>query len=306
MRSSGTVASFFRFTGTSLAMALISMVGVASAQALPGDPDPAYGQDGLFSRSIGPGPDQHLVDFDSSQSGHVMAIVRNDANMTRIARLTADGHLDQGFGAGGYIEPAGPAWDSIALDSSGRILVATSSGSEAVVSRFLPGGTIDHSFGTGGTWQMDLLPLAGALTPEYQADFNPDLYELKVLDDGSVAVGGNVADCDYDYGGYSEGYFTNCPGQVAIRLTPRCSADAGFDADGVRLSVLPYRTSTIRFLPDGRSVVFGGYVEDSYDGGIGKKIDRGEDFPAKRLKLLNELPFILMILVVILVIVKPF
>lgn len=40
--------------------------------------------------------------------------------------------------------------------------------------------------------------------------------------------------------------------------------------------------------------------------GIGKKIDRGEDFPAKRLKLLNELPFILMILVVILVIVKPF
>ena len=36
------------------------------------------------------------------------------------------------------------------------------------------------------------------------------------------------------------------------------------------------------------------------------KIDRGEDFPAKRLKLLNELPFILMILVVILVIVKPF
>ena len=39
---------------------------------------------------------------------------------------------------------------------------------------------------------------------------------------------------------------------------------------------------------------------------IGKKIDRGEDVPAKRLKMLNEVPFILLIIIVILVIVKPF
>lgn len=39
---------------------------------------------------------------------------------------------------------------------------------------------------------------------------------------------------------------------------------------------------------------------------IGKKIDRGEDVLAKRLKMLNEVPFILLIIIVILVIVKPF
>lgn len=39
---------------------------------------------------------------------------------------------------------------------------------------------------------------------------------------------------------------------------------------------------------------------------LGKKIDRGEAVSAKRLKLLNELPFVLMIFIVILVIVKPF
>lgn len=39
---------------------------------------------------------------------------------------------------------------------------------------------------------------------------------------------------------------------------------------------------------------------------LGKKIDQGEAVSAKRLKLLNELPFVLMIVIVILVIVKPF
>ena len=39
---------------------------------------------------------------------------------------------------------------------------------------------------------------------------------------------------------------------------------------------------------------------------MGKKIDRGEDVPAKRLKMLNEVPFILLIIIVVLVIVKPF
>lgn len=39
---------------------------------------------------------------------------------------------------------------------------------------------------------------------------------------------------------------------------------------------------------------------------IGKKIDRGETLPAKQLKMLNEVPFLLMIVIVIMVIVRPF
>ena len=40
--------------------------------------------------------------------------------------------------------------------------------------------------------------------------------------------------------------------------------------------------------------------------GMGKKIDRGESIPAKRLKLMNEVPFVLLIIIVIMVIVRPF
>jgi len=41
--------------------------------------------------------------------------------------------------------------------------------------------------------------------------------------------------------------------------------------------------------------------------GLGKKVDRGSDgVSAKRLRMLNEVPFLLMIVIVILVAVKPF
>lgn len=41
--------------------------------------------------------------------------------------------------------------------------------------------------------------------------------------------------------------------------------------------------------------------------GIGKKIDRGEVTPnAKTLKMLNEVPFVIMVAIVLLVVLKPF
>ncbi len=39
---------------------------------------------------------------------------------------------------------------------------------------------------------------------------------------------------------------------------------------------------------------------------LGKKIDRGEKVSAGRLKLMNELPFVLLIVIVVMVIVRPF
>lgn len=39
---------------------------------------------------------------------------------------------------------------------------------------------------------------------------------------------------------------------------------------------------------------------------MGRKIDNGETIPAGRLKLMNEVPFILLIVIVIMVIVRPF
>ncbi|MEQ9314338.1 MAG: CopD family protein [Henriciella sp.] len=39
---------------------------------------------------------------------------------------------------------------------------------------------------------------------------------------------------------------------------------------------------------------------------LGKKIDNGEEISARQLKLMNELPFVLLIVIVIMVIVRPF
>lgn len=39
---------------------------------------------------------------------------------------------------------------------------------------------------------------------------------------------------------------------------------------------------------------------------VGKKIDRGETVSARRLKMMNEVPFVLLIVIVIMVIVRPF
>ena len=39
---------------------------------------------------------------------------------------------------------------------------------------------------------------------------------------------------------------------------------------------------------------------------VGKKVDRGEAVSARRLKMMNEVPFILLIVIVIMVIVRPF
>lgn len=39
---------------------------------------------------------------------------------------------------------------------------------------------------------------------------------------------------------------------------------------------------------------------------MGKKVDRGESIPAKRLKMMNEVPFLLLIVIVVMVIVRPF
>ena len=40
--------------------------------------------------------------------------------------------------------------------------------------------------------------------------------------------------------------------------------------------------------------------------GIGKKIDRGEQVSEQKLRIMNEIPFVAMIVIVIMVIVKPF
>ncbi len=80
-----------------------------------------------------------------------------------VGKITSEGKLDNTFGSSGTTmipvsRGSGTSWASLARDPSGRILAAgqASPGSkrEAIVGRFLANGSVDPSFGDGGTRKL--------------------------------------------------------------------------------------------------------------------------------------------------------
>jgi uncharacterized delta-60 repeat protein len=90
-----------------------------------------------------------------------------------VARFLPDGELDTTFGGGGIVRPArvngralpGGA-DTVVVLPDGRILVTASSNwgrLRVFVSRLMPNGEVDPSFGDGGTTTIDACPGSEAL-----------------------------------------------------------------------------------------------------------------------------------------------
>lgn len=100
-----------------------------------------------------------------------------------VARYRADGRLDPAFGHGGLVV-AGPGPPDIAfavvVDPSGRIVVGGGYSAFALT-RFLPDGTLDRSFGVDG--------VARAPFAEREP---PSLFSLVLAPDGSLVAGGEV------------------------------------------------------------------------------------------------------------------
>jgi uncharacterized delta-60 repeat protein len=71
-----------------------------------------------------------------------------------VARFNPDGSLDQSFGSGGKMTTViGPSSEAtgVAIDPQGRILAAGTSGGAFALARYTPQGSLDQSFGSGGT-----------------------------------------------------------------------------------------------------------------------------------------------------------
>ena len=126
----------------------------------------------------------------------------------------APGDLDPTFGDGGRIPPPGGsqnnAWATgIAVQPDQRIVVLGTDNYRIVLTRFLPDGTLDPSFGSGGE-------VLTALSESCPGSIGND---VQLQNDGKIVVTGSGG-CGPEHGAY------------VLRYMPDGSLDPTFDEDG--------------------------------------------------------------------------
>src|SRR5690349_14306949 len=158
----------------------ISTVGTNADFALArynadGSLDPSFGSGGTVRTDFG-GTDE-IWGIALQADGKIVAVGRTTANIA-LARYNPDGSFDAGFGSAGKVvtnlspagNPPGQVIDvarGVAIDSSGRIVIAGGAGNDFGVVRYEPDGSLDPSFATGGVAETDFaggIDLARALT----------------------------------------------------------------------------------------------------------------------------------------------
>jgi uncharacterized delta-60 repeat protein len=260
------------------------------------DLDPTFGTGGSVTTGFpyDHAPTQARSVVIDSQGRAVVAGVVNDApgnNVVVLARYITDGSPDTSFGNGGVVYTpisaggggfGGPEAAPIALDSTGRILVAGSyvwppvygpfgfdigPASDFAVVRLEPDGTMDTSFGTGGMVTIDI----GATDPNTGLPIHTydSASGVAIQSDGEIVVSGTTIVPPSNPNGYSDDNF------AVTRLNPDGSIDTSFGTNGRSsanfpvVNPSPYFTSTsydtatsLALAPDGKIVVEGSTLSD--------------------------------------------
>jgi len=121
--------------------------------------DPSFGDQGktVFTFETGAFQSELVGDLALLADGKILGTSNGGSN-TALFRLHPNGDLDTTFGTGGRIvAPTGAPWrdpNVILMDSQGRILLGN--GGTFSVTRMLPSGVVDPTFGTGGTFDIDV------------------------------------------------------------------------------------------------------------------------------------------------------
>jgi uncharacterized delta-60 repeat protein len=249
---------------------LAASLAPAPVLAQPGVLDPTFGDGGvtLFdaveANAIAFQPDGKIV-----ASGHASG----DATLFR---YTSDGALDPTFGTGGTVtlDLGGPSdyFLDVEVLPTGAILAAGAKflgvgGDDAVVARFLPDGSLDPAFGTGGLvvepgtggtpdayWFVDVRPdgriVAGGMSGDFGGAGADVCYAVQYLEDGTrdAAFGTNgvvaalegayclegalLPDGRYALAVYDPPVFA----LTAIRLLDNGALDPTFDGDGIAVA----------------------------------------------------------------------
>jgi uncharacterized delta-60 repeat protein len=145
-----------------------------------GTRDTSFGDDGIVDF---PGDPHWVVDALAQPDGGVLVAEKGgdfvyppDTHLVR--RIAPDGRPDTGFGNGGSIQPGlGGAGDltDMELQGDGRfVLAGTRSAAVIVVARYLPDGSPDTTFGSGGVTEVRSADVTGA--------------ELAIQPDGGIVI----------------------------------------------------------------------------------------------------------------------
>lgn len=233
---------------------------------LSGQRDRSFGRDGI-ALAASPPPQSNGIDTGFKAAvgprGKLFVLIDN-----RVLAFTPDGRPDKPFGKHGRIAIAAPPGrevltNSVAIDSRGRVVVAGLSratpyapmpgpglpsvpvASTAIVLRYLPDGSPDPSFGSGGVVETTLglpKPIAHAVdgsTFEYEAPAVSAEGLSIDADDRPVIAGSAVKSVSFCMG--------TMQARLAFvaRLTTAGVQDAGFGADGI---ALPQGAESVRLL----------------------------------------------------------
>ncbi|MFN8519815.1 MAG: Calx-beta domain-containing protein [Chloroflexota bacterium] len=237
-----------------------------------GLPDPGFGTAGIVRTDVLGGWDQGDA-IAAQPDGRLVVVgsaVRDgiDGDLA-LVRYEPDGTLDGSFGTDGTVTTdLGTQADegrALAIGPDGRIVVAGIAGEDIALARYLPDGTLDGSFGSGGTTIIDLgfddVADGVALAPDgailiagttVGAGGDRDLLLARVTSDGRLdATFGAGGILTTDLGGgddFGEGLVVDDDGRIVVvgratsptildlaleRVRPDGTLDDGFGAHGV-------------------------------------------------------------------------
>src|SRR5215472_11312168 len=133
--------------------AVFAVPSLLMAQA--GSLDPTFGNNGIVTTA------NTVANGAALQSDGKIVVAGSVANAQNfqqggLLRYTSNGVLDSGFGTGGKVlmavgtTNAGAAF-AVAIQPDGKIVTAAPDGIQLTVFRFNTNGTVDSTFGTGGS-----------------------------------------------------------------------------------------------------------------------------------------------------------
>jgi uncharacterized delta-60 repeat protein len=154
-----------------------------------GSLDSTFGSGGTVVSSIGAGYIAAALYPSTDMTGNAEKIV--EAGGTSLARFNANGSLDTSFGGGRHgggsvTVPWAGHIVGVVIDANGNIVVGGDNGTAFELSRYKPNGTLDTSFGSGGT-----ATLSPGLPVTSQS--------LVLQADGNLLIGGQVETAGQPY-----------------------------------------------------------------------------------------------------------